>query len=101
MSEQPTSLDWSNAHAGVRIHTRADGRSDGPDRLMTGLAFSGERLRDLELRKSDHRGERPAHQPVTPAGADSGRRAPQRHRAGTKCFYPEATVAVLGSEDDA
>ena len=46
MSDQPTSLDWNKVHAQECASIREpDGRSDGPDRPMTGLAFSGGGIR--------------------------------------------------------
>ena len=46
MSDQPTSIDWNTVHAQERAAIREpDGRTDGPDRPMTGLAFSGGGIR--------------------------------------------------------
>lgn len=46
MAEAPTSLDWDTIHARERAAIREpDGRSDGPGRPLTGLAFSGGGIR--------------------------------------------------------
>ena len=46
MAEAPTSLDWDTVHAQERATIREpDGRHDGPDRPLTGLAFSGGGIR--------------------------------------------------------
>jgi hypothetical protein len=47
MAEAPvTSLDWASVHAQERAAIREpDGRHDGPDRPLTGLAFSGGGIR--------------------------------------------------------
>jgi hypothetical protein len=46
MADEPTSLDWDTVHASERAAIREpDGRSDGPDRPLTGLAFSGGGIR--------------------------------------------------------
>jgi len=46
MSDAPTSLDWDTVHTQERATIREpDGRHDGPDRPLTGLAFSGGGIR--------------------------------------------------------
>jgi hypothetical protein len=46
MADTPTSLDWDQVHAQERAAIREpDGRHDGPDRPLTGLAFSGGGIR--------------------------------------------------------
>jgi len=46
MADVPTSLDWDSVHAQERATIREpDGRNDGPDRPLLGLAFSGGGIR--------------------------------------------------------
>jgi hypothetical protein len=46
MADAPTSLDWHSVHAQERAAIREpDGRNDGPERPLTGLAFSGGGIR--------------------------------------------------------
>jgi hypothetical protein len=46
MAETPGSLDWDRVHAQERAAIREpDGRHDGPERPLTGLAFSGGGIR--------------------------------------------------------
>jgi hypothetical protein len=46
MSEAPGSLDWTRVHALERASIREpDGRADGPERPLCGLAFSGGGIR--------------------------------------------------------
>ena len=46
MADTPTSLDWDTIHALERARIREpDGHHDGPERPLTGLAFSGGGIR--------------------------------------------------------
>src|SRR5512139_3657988 len=46
MADAPTSLDWEHVLAQERAAIREpDGRDDGPDRPLAGLAFSGGGIR--------------------------------------------------------
>ncbi|HWR75834.1 MAG TPA: hypothetical protein VN283_01320, partial [Thiobacillus sp.] len=46
MADAPTSLDWEHVHAQERTTIREpDGRNDGPNRPLLGLAFSGGGIR--------------------------------------------------------
>ncbi|WP_296888556.1 hypothetical protein, partial [Thiobacillus sp.] len=46
MADAPTSLDWNSVHAQERAAIREpDGRNDGPERPLMGLAFSGGGIR--------------------------------------------------------
>lgn len=46
MTDTPTSLDWAKVHALERASIREqDGRNDGPNRPLMGLAFSGGGIR--------------------------------------------------------